>query len=132
MRNPNAKHIDFKDLMGIPHMGRILPANIDMVMERNGYFLIGEWKRENERPMSKGQELLLIQMARMPNFTVLIIQGNTDDGSMVVDEFWQMDDRGFLDSRGKGIEKFKKLLVFWKTQVEKRKYGIQLFGSQRI
>ena len=118
MRNPKAVHINFKDLMGIREMGRILPSNVDMVMERNGYFFVGEWKRAGE-PISRGQEILLMQLARQPKFTVMIIQGHTDDGTMVVDEFWQMDGTSALTSKGKGVDRFKELLVFWKTTVER-------------
>ena len=47
MRNRQAPHIDFADLVGL--MDKRLPSNIDMVMERHGKFLIGEWKRPDEK-----------------------------------------------------------------------------------
>lgn len=116
MRNPNAVHIDFKDLNGL--MGKIVPSNIDMVMERNGYFLIGEWKREGEA-ISVGQNILLKQLAKIADkFTVLIIQGHTDTGSMVVEEFYLMDAEGYLVPIGAGVDKFKDFLVHWKNGVE--------------
>ena len=115
MRNPKALHIDFKDLNGL--MGKIVPSNIDMVIERNGYFLIGEWKRAGE-PISVGQDILLKRMARVPKFLVLIIQGHTTDSVMVVDEFWRIDDRGIQVSLGKSVEVFKQFLVHWKNGVE--------------
>lgn len=118
MRNPNAVHIDFRDLMGIRELGKILPSNLDMVIERYGQFLVGEWKRSNES-ISRGQEILLMNLARQPSFTVLIIQGHTDGGVMVVDEFWQMDGAGELKSLGTGADKFKQLIVFWKQSVER-------------
>ena len=116
MRNPKAVHIDFKDINGL--MGKIVPSNLDMVIERNGYFLIGEWKRENEN-ISIGQGILLKQLARMDNkFLVLIIQGDTDDSVMKVDMFWRMESDGTLSILGEGIDKFKEFLVFWKNGVE--------------
>lgn len=116
MRNPNAVHIDFKDLNGL--MGKIVPSNIDMVMERNGYFLVGEWKREGE-PISTGQLILLKQLAKMKDkFTVIVIQGHTDTGSMVVEEFYHMDADGILVPIGAGVDRFKEFLVYWKDSVE--------------
>jgi hypothetical protein len=116
MRNPNAVHIDFKDLNGL--MGKIVPSNIDMVMERNGYFLVGEWKREGEL-ISMGQNILLKQLARLEDrFTVLVIQGHTDEGTMVVDKFWHMDTDGVLVPVGEGVDTFKQFLVYWKESVE--------------
>lgn len=116
MRNPNAVHIDFKDLNGL--MGKIVPSNIDMVMERNGFFLIGEWKREGEQ-ISVGQNILLKQLAKKDGwFTVLVIQGHTDGGTMVVDKFWNMGSDGILSPLGEGIEKFKEFLTYWKNSVE--------------
>ena len=116
MRNPNAVHIDFKDLNGL--MGKIVPSNIDMVMERNGYFLVGEWKRENE-DISVGQYILLKQLAKMSDrFTVLIIQGHTDTGTMVVDKFWRMGADGVIIPIGTGVDTFKEFLVYWKGSVE--------------
>ena len=116
MRNPNAVHIDFKDLNGL--MGKIVPSNLDMVVERKGYFLIGEWKREGEA-ISMGQNILLKQFAKMKDrFTVLVIQGDTDGGEMKVDKFWHLDVDGVLVPIGAGVNKFKDFLVYWKDSVE--------------
>ncbi len=116
MRNPNAVHINFRDLNNL--MGKIVPSNIDMVVERNGFFLVGEWKRHNEK-ISMGQNILLKQLARQDKFLVLIIQGHTDGGDMEVDEFWRMEGSGDLLSLGKTVDKFKEFLVYWKNKVEK-------------
>ena len=49
MRNAYASHTDFGFLRGvILENPKAMPSNIDMVFERRGNFLIGEWKRENE------------------------------------------------------------------------------------
>lgn len=80
MRNPSARHIDFTQLAGlIPSNPKFLPSNLDMVYERNGRFLVAEWKRPGEN-ISGGQERLLRAMAKVPGFIVLIVTGDTDDG----------------------------------------------------
>jgi hypothetical protein len=78
MRNQYATHTDFRDFRGlIPENTHFLPSNIDMICERKGNFLIGEWKKPNEK-VAKGQELLLRAFAQVPKFTVIIIIGDTD------------------------------------------------------
>ena len=80
MRNPKAAHIDFTLFVGmIESNPKFLPSNLDMVMERFGSFLVAEWKRPGET-IKIGQQRLLEALAKVPNFTVLIITGNTDDG----------------------------------------------------
>lgn len=117
MRNPKALHVDFRDLIGV--MGKILPSNVDMIVERNGYFLVGEWKRAGE-DLSIGQSILLKQLAKIDDkFVVLIIQGHTDEGVMVIDKFWRMGNDGIIRALGDTVEKFKKFLVHWKNGVEK-------------
>ena len=72
MRNPFAIHLNFDELLGtIPENPKILPSNIDMIYERCGKFLIGEWKRPNEK-ISIGQSILLNALATQDNFIVLI------------------------------------------------------------
>jgi hypothetical protein len=109
MRNPLAVHIDFKDINCI--MGKRVPSNIDMIMERHGHFLIGEWKRDNEK-ISLGQQILLKQLARVNKFTVIIINGNTDDG-MVIKNFWQLNRDETFTLLGQSKEEFKNYLVQW-------------------
>lgn len=115
MRNRQAPHIDFRDLNGL--MGKIVPSNVDMMIERKGYFLVGEWKREGES-ISIGQEILLKRLAAVPKFVVLIIQGHTTDSVMVVDEFSYMDRNGKLTALGDTVDKFKQFLVHWKKTAE--------------
>lgn len=106
MRNPNAPHIDFTELNGV--YKNYVPSNIDMMYERNGYFLVGEWKRPNES-ISIGQSILLKQLARQPRFLVIIIQGNTDD-KMHIDEFWLLKSDGTKKSLGKSLEALRKFI----------------------
>jgi hypothetical protein len=115
MRNPDAKHVDFRDLIGV--MGNILPSNIDMMIERNGYFIVGEWKREGEA-ISMGQKILLRQLATQSKFLVLVIQGSTNEGKMEVSKIWRMQGNGDLKVIGDSVDRLKDILRKWKEKVE--------------
>ena len=109
MRNRQAPHIDFADFVGL--MDKRLPSNIDMVMERHGKFLIGEWKRPNEE-ISLGQQILLKQFAKLPNFTVLIVVGDTDNG-MNISKIWQLRYDESWSFIGSSTKDFKDYLMAW-------------------
>jgi hypothetical protein len=116
MRNPNAKHLDFSDLQGvIPDNPKWLPSNIDMLMERKGKFLLCEWKRENEE-FGGGQKRLLKALAAHPDFTVLVVQGNTDNG-MEVQQFWEVC-FDLLRFRGGSTAELKLFIKNWYEEVE--------------
>ena len=110
MRNPLALHLDFQELEGL--LGNVVPSNIDMVLERKGFFLFGEWKRENEE-ISKGQQIMLTNLAKLPGVTVLIVQGHTDEGCMTVSKFWQLNKAGLFSLRGKSTDEFKDFVQNW-------------------
>lgn len=109
MRNKYAAHVDFTELVGL--LGKRLPSNVDMVMERHGRFLIGEWKRDNEK-ISLGQQILLKQFAKLPKFTVLIIIGDTDNG-MKIKKVWQLNANETFSVVANTLDEFKKYLVSW-------------------
>ena len=112
MRNAYASHIDYGAFMGlVPDNPNFCPSNIDGIAERNGKFLVMEWKRPNEK-VSKGQQYLLQAFAKTPNFTVVIVQGNTDDG-LVIDDFWQVQHYGSCTKIGTGVDEFKAFYVMW-------------------
>ena len=122
MRNPDAKHIDFADLVGVvPNNPKLLPSNLDMVLERNGYFIVGEWKRPSER-ISLGQEILLKSLSAMPNFLVLVIEGNTDDGMVVskVSMYGVKTENGWrsvdLIEMGNKLDDLKNIIRMWYTK----------------
>lgn len=109
MRDKYAPHVDFGELSGL--LGKVLPSNLDMVLERKGHFLFGEWKRDGEK-ISKGQEILLKALSRLPNATVLVINGDTDN-RMRVGRFWRITpDGGYVES-GKGLIEFKDYITEW-------------------
>ena len=123
MRNPDAKHTDFADLIGvIPNNPKFLASNLDMVMERFGQFLVGEWKRPGEE-ISKGQEILLKRLASKDEFVVLIIEGDTDDG-MNITNIEALNASGGLVEIGKTTEELKRFVRFWYEHAEKKARGI--------
>jgi hypothetical protein len=109
MRDKYAPHVDFGELSGL--LGRILPSNLDMVLERKGHFLFGEWKRDGEK-ISKGQEILLKALSGLPKTTVLVINGDSDDG-MRVERFWKVLSNGQCIECGKGLIAFKDYITEW-------------------
>ena len=112
MRNPAAAHIDFFQLKELIESNpKVTPCDIDMILERRCKFLVGEWKREGES-ISQGQGLLLRNMARQPQFTVIIVQGTTD-GEPVVDKFEQLCSDGRFRVRGRSFDDLKKFVTRW-------------------
>jgi hypothetical protein len=112
MRNPDAKHLNFADLAEfIPENPKLLPSNVDMILERKGHFVIGEWKRPNEK-ISMGQQILLKAFANTPKFKVLIIIGDTDDG-MYVEKIWQLSKDGNFSHIGNNAVDLKSWLRQW-------------------
>jgi len=109
MRNKAAPHIDFEELTGL--LGKIVPSNLDMVYERKGKFLVGEWKRVGEK-LSIGQEILLKALAAKQDFEVIIINGDTDKG-MSVGKFWKVDRMGMVYEVGNGLDQLKDFIVDW-------------------
>ena len=118
MRNPDAKHIDFGELSGvIPTNPRFLPSNLDMVLERKGSFLVGEWKRPNES-ISRGQEILLNNLAKKDGFLVLLIEGDTDDG-MVVSKVQIFHPVKGLVEWGDDVASLKNIITQWYARAER-------------
>lgn len=112
MRNPKATHIDFFQLKGLIESNpNACPCNIDMMLERNCKFLVGEWKRLNER-MSLGQQILLKNLAKQPQFIVLIIHGDTDNETNVT-KFELIDKNGEHITIGYSFEQLKNFITGW-------------------
>lgn len=109
MRNKDARHIDFAELYGL--FDKRLPSNVDMIMERHGRFLIGEWKREGEH-MQVGQQILLKQLAKVPKFTVIIVLGDTDS-FMHIKKVWKLNADETFKVVATNKDQFKDYLVAW-------------------
>lgn len=115
MRNEALGHIDFNAFQNLHTNSKIIPMDLDMIWERKGKFLVCEWKRPEEK-VSKGQEILLKQLSRQENFTVLIIFGWTDPET-VIQRFYTVKEH---DCRlaGEGLEQLKEYIRLWFTVVE--------------
>ena len=112
MRSLIASHVDYGDFVGlIPQNPKFCPSALDGIAERNGYFLVMEWKRDGEK-VSDGQKRLLQALAANPKFMVVVIIGNTDNGTNIK-EFWQYTTDGKPFKAGIGFESFKEFYRLW-------------------
>ena len=115
MRNSHATHVDFGFLRGIirdnPHF---MPSNIDMVLERKGMFLFGEWKREDEE-IKTGQKILLKELAWIHR--VLLITGYVDTQPHI-SLIQQVLPNGNLKVMGKSVADLIKYIQDWYRDCE--------------
>jgi len=112
MRSLVASHVDYGDFKGlIPQNPQFCPSDLDGIAERNGHFLIMEWKRPGEKA-SEGQKRLLQALAANPKFMVVVIIGNTDNGTNI-QEYWQYASDGKVFKAGTGFESFKSFYRLW-------------------
>ena len=112
MRNEFSTHTDYGDFKGLIESNPLfVPSNVDGIAERNGHFLIMEWKRDAEK-VSEGQKRLLQALASNPRFMVVIIYGNTDDGT-IIDSYWLLTPEGKPVKTGIGFESFKQFYKDW-------------------
>jgi hypothetical protein len=120
MRNMFATHTDYSDFKGlIPDNPNLVPSNVDGILERNGQFLILEWKRPGEK-VSNGQRIMLQALASKPSFMVVIIYGNTDTQT-VIDSFWLLTPDGTPVKTGIGFDSFKQFYRDWYTLADGHK-----------
>ena len=107
----NPSHIDYGDFKGlIPKNPNFVPSNIDGIVERNGKFLVMEWKRPNEK-VSIGQQILLKALSSKPGFTCVVINGNTDT-TTEVNKFYKVTPKGCV-YLGQGFDAFKEYYLEW-------------------
>ena len=112
MRNMFATHTDYSEFKGlIPNNPHLVPSNVDGILERNGQFLILEWKRPGEK-VSDGQRIMLQALAAKPSFMVVIIYGNTDTET-IIDSYWLLTPEGKPVKTGIGFESFKQFYRDW-------------------
>lgn len=119
MRNPNARHIDFYSFRGlIVDNPNVHPSNLDMIFERKSKFLIAEWKRDSEQ-LSLGQEILLKNLAKQPNFIVLIVIGDTDEETNVL-KFDMLTRKGNQKELGTSLEELRQFITKWYNWANKK------------
>ena len=112
MRNMFAKHQDYADFKGlIATNPGFVPCDLDGIAERNGQFLIMEWKKPGEK-VSNGQRIMLQALAAKPSFMVVIIYGNTDTET-IIDSYWLLTPEGKPVKTGIGFESFKQFYRQW-------------------
>jgi len=93
LKNPDARHIDFEPFKGlIPSNPKLLPSDIDFVIERKGHFLAAEWKREGET-FSVGQRLMLEALSKKSDWTVLLVNGVSTNDEFYVTDFYQLKEQ---------------------------------------
>lgn len=115
MRNAHATHVDFGFLRGIiSNNPNFMPSNIDMVLERKGMFLFGEWKREDEE-IKTGQKILLKELAWIHR--VLLITGYVDTQPHIV-LIQQVLPNGTLKVVGKSVADLIKYIQDWYKDAE--------------
>lgn len=116
MRNPKAQHVDFGFLKGIISSNpNFMPSNIDMVLERQGNFLFGEWKREGEE-MSYGQKKLLKELACQHR--VILVTGYVDDLPHIELIQQVLPYSGNLKVVGKSVADLIKYIRDWYKDIE--------------
>ena len=115
MRNARATHVDFGFLRGVIGSNpNFMPSNIDMVLERKGSFLFGEWKREDEE-IKQGQKILLKELAWIHR--VLLITGYVDTQPHI-SLIQQVLPNGNLKVVGKSVADLIKYIQDWYKDAE--------------
>ena len=118
MRTLFPKVVDYGELIGlIPGNTKFSPSDIDGICERNGQFLVMEWKRPKDHEyegeqISYGQQRLLRSLASKEGFIVIIVYGHTDN-EMKVEKFFRVQAEGPCIHLGVGTDMFKKFYQQW-------------------
>ena len=112
MRNQMASHTDFGFLRGLfKDSPKIMPSNLDMIYGINDKFLLGEWKRDNEE-ISEGQKILLKALSKEPNFTVILINGYSDNTGIHISKYYQISQTSLI-YLGNSIDSLKDYIQTW-------------------
>ena len=124
MRNAYATHVDFGFLRGIISSNpNFMPSNIDMVLERKGSFLFGEWKREDEE-IKTGQKILLKELAWIHR--VILITGYVDTEPHITLIQEVLPTNGTLKVIGKSTADLIKYIQDWYKDAEENDDYISL------
>ena len=117
MRNPDAMHIDYSSLLGIiSDNPKVLPSDLDLIYERKGQFLIAEFKRGKEK-LSQGQKILLQNLAKLPQFKVIVVNGYSENKQLVINSIYWIKPDGTYVKIGEGLGRFKQLINNWYASV---------------
>ena len=128
MRNANASHVDFGFMRGmIPANPFFMPSNIDMIIERKGSFIFGEWKREGEE-MKLGQKILLMSLAK--HHIVLLITGYSQGDDTNVSKVQVVTCNGKLNKIGESKEDLVKYLQDWYDAVVLKAHWLGLGSAE--
>jgi len=112
MKNQMASHTDFGFLRGLfEDSPKIMPSNLDMIYGINDKFLLGEWKRDNEE-ISEGQKILLKALSKEPNFTVILINGYSDNTGIHISKYYQISQTSLI-YLGNSIDSLKDYIQTW-------------------
>lgn len=111
MRNSNAPHVDYGFMHGwVESNKKAIPSNIDGVMERNGYFLFMEWKKDGEK-MSLGQSILLHQLAKLPRVFVVCVHGYSDHTGRMISGVSAIRADGKEEHLGEGEQTLREVVL---------------------
>lgn len=124
LRNTMAQLVDYRDLEGIIDTNKSFAcSDLDMIYERKGKFLVGEWKKKGEE-ISGGQLILLKALANTPDFFVLLITGYSENTKLVVQKIQFLNKKGefetkyeyddlFGDKLEDGVNMLKEMIKTW-------------------
>ena len=123
LRNPNAQLVDFTALNGVIESNpKFAPSDIDMIYERNGFYLVAEWKKPDEALVkNSGQDFLLQTLAKNERFTVLIIVGYSQGRDMVIQKIDRITRAGLvqnLHATGDGVPRLREIIQKWYKAVD--------------
>ena len=91
----------------------IMPCDVDGILGINGKFIVMEWKKTSEG-FSKGQLKMLKSLANQPNFSVLLIVGESNPDNLHVDEVYRYTKKeDKFKVTGKGIDYLRQLMKKW-------------------
>lgn len=118
LRNTMVQLVDYRDLNGIIESNPLFAcSDIDMIYERNGHFLVAEWKKPNE-DVSGGQDILLKALAKSPKFNVIKVCGYSEGTALTVYDFYWLRPNGVWAYVGQGKERLIKFIQNWYAKVD--------------
>ena len=95
--------------------GKIGFGDVDGLIERRGNFLFIEWK-EPGASLTTGQSITLKRLAAIPNFTVLMVEG--DNAKMSVSKVTKITDSGVGSCWDTNLEGLKEIFKAWFKRVD--------------